>query len=111
MKYETLKAGSLIQYKDQGYNEYKDEWSDLPNCMIGRQVCGVRVRRPVADTYEATKYAQAVEGDRIGPFKSSCFDNSAARFAYQIRKTHHTHEEFTSEGIYLVVNRHYAEVV
>jgi hypothetical protein len=108
MHYEPLKAGTKIEYKDQGLNEYKNEWSDLPNCMIGRQVCAIRARRPVADTYEVTKYAQAQEGDRIGPFALAV---EASRFAYQIRKTHNTHEEFAREGVYLVVNRTYKEEV
>lgn len=104
MKYITVKAGSPIEYKDQGYNEYKDEWSDLPNSMIGKQVCFIRVRRPVAEVFTVPNYAKACEGDRIGPF--SC-NVEASRFAFQIAKTHSTHLEWQSSAIYLVVNRKY----
>lgn len=108
MKYETLKAGTLVEYKDQGLNEYTGKWSELPNCMIGRQVCAIRVRRPIAEDFTVPNYAKACEGDRIGPFTCNV---EASRFACQIAKTHTTHMEWGSSSIYLVVNRHYAEAV
>ena len=103
MKYETVKAGSLIQYLDEA-EVSTDKWEALPNHMVGLQVCGIRVRRPVAEDFKVTEYAKACEGDRIGPF--SC-NVEASRFAFQIAKTHSTHLEWESSAIYLVVNRKY----
>jgi hypothetical protein len=111
MHYEPLKSLDTIKYMDEGFDTYSGKWERFPNHMVGLPLTMVKGRRPVADTYDVTKYAQAQEGDRIGPFCCTCYDNSAARFAYQIRKTHHTHEEFAREGVYLVVNRTYKEEV
>lgn len=103
MKYETVKAGSLIQYLDEA-EVSTDKWEALPNHMVGLQVCGIRVRRPVAEDFTVPNYAKACEGDRIGPFSQSI---EADRFAFQIAKTHSTHKEWDAKGIYLVVNRKY----
>ena len=104
MKYETVKDGSLIQYLDEAEVSESCGWEVLPNCMVGLQVCGIRVRRPVAEDFTVQNYAKACEGDRIGPFSQSI---EAARFAFQIAKTHSTHKEWDAKGIYLVVNRKY----
>ena len=108
MHYETMKSLDTIKYMDEGFDTYSGKWERFPNHMVGLPLTMVKGRRPVADTYEVTKYAQAQEGDRIGPFYDA---TESSRFAFQIRKTHHTHTEYANNAIYLVVNRTYKEDV
>lgn len=108
MHYEPLKSLDTIKYLDEGLDTYSGKWERFPNHMVGLPLTMVKGRRPGADTYEVAKYAQATEGDRIGPFTLAV---EASRFAYQIRRTHSTHTEYADNSIYLVVNRTYKEEV
>lgn len=103
MKYETVKAGTTINYMDEA-EVSPDNWERLPNHMVGLQVCGIRVRRPVSETFRIIDFQKANEGDRVGPFNNV---NDASSWAWMMGKSQPTHMEHAQEGIYLVVNRKY----
>lgn len=111
MKYERIQTGDKFRYMDEAYNEHMGEWECIGNATIGLP-CIIQARRPVSEDFTIKEYANAKEGDRIGPFAKGVnmrnLPGNAAQFAtFLSAQGIYTHNEYDEKGIYLVVNRKY----